>query len=341
MTLSPLSKRRLDQFKANRRGYWSLWIFLVIFTITTFAELIANEKPILVKYKGEYYTPVFKDYPETTFGGTFETEANFRDPIVRQLINKDGWMIWPLIPFSYHTINYDLTVPAPSSPSFENLLGTDDQGRDLLARLIYGYRISIIFGLLLAGISCLIGLTTGAIQGYFGGNVDLMLQRVIEIWGGLPILYLLIIISSMVTPNFWWLLAIMSLFSWIVLVGVVRAEFFRTRSLDFVRAAEALGVSNTRIIIRHILPNAMIAATTYMPFILSAAITTLTSLDFLGFGLPPGSASLGEILTQGKNNVQAPWLGLTGFFSISILLSLLIFIGEAVRDAFDPRKVTL
>jgi microcin C transport system permease protein len=218
MTLSPLSKRRLDQFKANRRGYWSLWIFLVIFTITTFAELIANEKPILVKYKGEYYTPVFKDYPETTFGGTFETEANFRDPIVRQLINKDGWMIWPLIPFSYHTINYDLTVPAPSSPSFENLLGTDDQGRDLLARLIYGYRISIIFGLLLAGISCLIGLTTGAIQGYFGGNVDLMLQRVIEIWGGLPILYLLIIISSMVTPNFWWLLAIMSLFSWIVLV---------------------------------------------------------------------------------------------------------------------------
>ena len=339
--LSPLSQRRLEQFKANRRGFWSLWIFLVLFMITIFAEFIANEKPLLIKYKGEYYTPVFKSYPETTFGGSFATEANFRDPVVRKMIEVDGWMLWPPISFSYHTINYDLQVPAPSPPSADNWLGTDDQGRDLLARLIYGYRISIVFGLMLAGISCLIGLSMGAIQGYFGGNVDLILQRVIEIWGGLPILYLLIIISSMVTPNFWWLLAIMSLFSWIVLVGVVRAEFFRTRSLDFVRAAEALGVSNTRIIIRHILPNAMIAATTYMPFILSAAITTLTSLDFLGFGLPPGSASLGEILTQGKNNVQAPWLGLTGFFSISILLSLLIFIGEAVRDAFDPRKVTI
>lgn len=339
--LSPIGQRRLDQFKANRRGYWSLWVFIGVFLTTLCAEFIANENPLLVAYKGEYYCPIIKSYPETQFGGIFQTEANYRDPEVKRLIKKDGWMLWPLIPYSYNTINYDLKVPAPAPPSADNWLGTDDQGRDLLARLIYGYRVSILFGLILAGVSSFIGVLAGAVQGYFGGTVDLILQRVIEIWGGLPVLYLLIILSSLVEPNFWWLLGIMSLFSWVVLVGVVRAEFFRTRSFDFVRAAEALGVSNFRIMVRHILPNAMIATTTYMPFILSAAITTLTSLDFLGFGLPPGSASLGEIVSQGKNNIQAPWLGFTAFFSIAILLALLIFVGEAVRDAFDSRKVVL
>lgn len=339
MTLSPITKRRLHQFKSNRRGFISLWMFLVLFVLSLSAEFIANEKPLLVSFKGELYCPVLKSYPETLWGGDFETETNYRDPVVKNLITKDGWMIFPPIPFSYTTINYDLPVPAPAPPSAVNWLGTDDQGRDVLARLLYGFRISILFGLVLTLFASIIGVVAGAVQGYFGGKVDLILQRVTEIWGGLPILYLLIILSSMVEPNFWWLLGIMLLFSWINLVAVVRAEFFRTRSLDYVRAAEALGVPTWRVITRHILPNAMIATITYLPFILNGSITTLTSLDFLGFGLPPGSASLGELLTQGKNNLQAPWLGLTGFFSLSILLSLLIFIGEAVRDAFDPRKV--
>lgn len=333
-------QRRWVQFKANRRGFWSLWVFLALFIITMSAELIANERPLLVSFKGEFYAPVFKNYPETTFGGTFETPANYRDPVVKEMIEKEGWILWPLIPYDYTTVNYDLPVPAPAPPSTENWLGTDDQGRDVTARLIYGFRVSILFAFLLAGFSSIIGVVMGAIQGYFGGKVDLILQRVIEIWGGLPVLFLLIILSSIIEPNFWWLLGIMLLFSWMSLTAVVRAEFFRTRSLDFVRAAEALGVSNTRIIIRHVLPNAMVATITYLPFIINNAITTLTSLDFLGFGLPPGSASLGELLTQGRNNIQSPWLGLTGFFSIAILLSLLVFIGEAVRDAFDPRKVS-
>ncbi len=339
MVLSPVTKRRISQFKSNKRGYWSLWIFIGLFVVTLLAELIANEKPIIVRFKGETYLPIFHSYPETTFGGQFETAANYRDPVVQSLIKKDGWMVWPLIPYSINTVNYDLPVPAPAPPSATNWLGTDDQGRDVTARLIYGFRVSILFGLALTLFSSVFGVLAGAIQGYFGGRIDIIFQRFIEIWSGLPILYLLIILSSMIEPNFWWLLSIMLLFSWMILVPVVRAEFFRARSLDFVRAAESLGVPTFRIILRHILPNAMIATITYIPFILNGSITTLTSLDFLGFGLPPGSASLGELLTQGKNNIQAPWLGLTGFFSIAFVLSLLIFIGEAFRDAFDPRTV--
>lgn len=341
MALSPLMRRRLYQFKANKRGYFSLWIFIFLFVLTLLAEFIANDKPLIVRFEGKFYFPLARMYPETTWGGDFATETDYRDPYVKKFINKKGWMVFPPIPFGVNTVNYDLPAPAPSPPSIENWLGTDDQGRDVLARLIYGSRISILFGLALALFASIIGVSVGAIQGYFGGRVDLISQRFIEIWAGLPTLYLLIILSSMVEPNFWWLLGIMLLFSWMNLVAVVRAEFFRTRSLDYVRAAEALGVPTLRIIRRHILPNAMVATITYLPFIINSSITTLTSLDFLGFGLPPGSASLGELLTQGKNNVQAPWLGLTGFFSIAIILSLLIFIGEAVRDAFDPRKATI
>lgn len=339
MTLSPLMQRRLSQFKANRRGYISLWIFLGIFFITLFARFIANDKPFVVYFDHQLYYPIVKVYPETTWGGTFQTETNYRDPYVKELIHAKGWMIFPPIPYSFNTVNYDIPTPAPSPPSLDNWLGTDDQGRDVLARLIYGTRISLLFGLILALFSSLIGVMAGAFQGYYGGKLDLILQRFTEIWSGLPTLYLLIILSSMIEPNFWWLLLIMLLFSWMNLVAVVRAEFFRTRSLDYVRAAEALGVPGYRVIWRHILPNAMVATITYLPFIVSASITTLTSLDFLGFGLPPGSASLGELLTQGKNNIQAPWLALAGFFSIAFILSLLIFVGEAVRDAFDPKKV--
>jgi microcin C transport system permease protein len=339
MKLTPLTQRRIAQFKANRRGYLSLWLFLALFIFTLLAEFVASDKPLLVRYKGEFYAPILRAYPETTWGGQFETETVYRDEAVKEMIGKDGWMIFPPIPYGPSTINYNLPVPAPAPPSWDNLLGSDDQGRDVLARLIYGVRISILFGLTLTLFATLIGVTAGAIQGYFGGKVDLIFQRFIEIWSGLPTLFLLIILSSMIEPNFWWLLGIMLLFSWMNLVAVVRAEFFRTRSLDYVRAAEALGVPTWRIMMRHILPNAMVATVTYLPFILNASITTLTSLDFLGFGLPPGSASLGEMLTQGKNNIQAPWLGFAGFFSIAIILSLLVFIGEAIRDAFDPRKV--
>jgi microcin C transport system permease protein len=339
MSFTPLTQRRIAQFKANRRGYWSLWIFSVLFFVVVFAEFIANDIPLLVSYEGKLYAPIFKTYPETQWGGKFQTATNYRDAYVKKLINEKGWMIFPPIPYYISTVNYNLDVPAPSPPSRDNLLGTDDQGRDVLARLIYGFRVSIFFGLILTLFSSVIGVLAGAVQGYFGGRVDLFFQRIIEIWSGLPILYLLIILSSIIEPNFWLLLGIMLIFSWMSLVAVVRAEFFRTRSLDYVRAAEALGIPTWRILWRHMLPNAMVATLTYMPFILNGSITTLTTLDFLGFGLPPGSASLGELLTQGKNHVQSPWLGLTGFFSLAFLLSLLIFIGEAVRDAFDPRKV--
>ena len=337
--MNPITQRRLYQFKANKRGYYSFLIFFGIFFVTLFAEFIANDKPLLVSYKGDLYFPVLKNYPETTFGGTFETATNYRDPFVQNLIKPNGFIVWAPIPFGINTVNYALSSPAPSSPTSENFLGTDDQGRDVLTRLIYGFRISILFGLALTLGASVIGIFTGAIQGYFGGKFDLLMQRFIEIWSNLPVLYLLIILSSMIEPNFWWLLAIMLTFSWMTLVSVVRAEFFRTRTLDYVQAAEALGVPSGRIIWRHMLPNAMVAVITYLPFILNGSIATLTSLDFLGFGLPPGSASLGELITQAKNNIQAPWLGLTAFFSISVLLSLLIFTGEAVRDAFDSRKI--
>lgn len=337
--ITPITRRRINNFKANRRGYWSFWIFLFLFVLSLFAEFIANEKPILVVYDGELYTPTFKAYPETAFGGEFELEADYRDPFVQELIEEKGWMVWPIIRYNHRTVAWDLPQPAPSPPDAKHWLGTDDQARDVSARLIYGFRISVLFGLTLTIFSTIVGVAAGAVQGYFGGWTDLLFQRFIEVWEGLPVLFLLIILASVVEPNFWWLLGIMLLFSWMGLVGVVRAEFLKVRNYEYVRAARALGVSNGVIMFRHVLPNAMVSTVTFLPFILSGSITTLTALDFLGFGLPPGSASLGELLAQGKANLQAPWLGLTGFFVIAIMLSLLIFIGEAVRDAFDPRKL--
>ena len=336
--LSPIGLRRWRSFRANRRGYLSLWIFAILFTVTLFAELVANDRPLYVSHDGQGYWPVFVDYPETVFGGDFDTSAEYRDPFVAELIEERGWMLWPPIRYSYDTVNYDLPVPAPAPPSAENLLGTDDQGRDVVARAIYGFRISVLFGLALTLSSSIVGVAVGAVQGYLGGWVDLAGQRFLEVWSGLPVLYLLIILASVVEPNFWWLLGLMLLFSWMSLVGVVRAEVLRARNLDYVRAAAALGVGRWTILVRHVLPNAMVATLTFLPFILNGSITTLTSLDFLGFGLPPGSASLGELLAQGKQNLQAPWLGITAFVVLAVMLSLLIFIGEAVRDAFDPRK---
>jgi microcin C transport system permease protein len=334
-----LNRRRWKNFCANRRGYWALWIFLALFGLSLGAELIANDKPILVQFNGELYAPIAFAYSETEFGGDFATEADYRDPYVRDLIEASGgWMLWPALRYSYDTINLSLSVPAPAPPSRENWLGTDDQGRDVLARLIYGFRISVLFGLILTLFSSIIGISAGAVQGYFGGWIDLGLQRFIEIWTSIPALYLLIIVASVIEPTFWILLGILLLFSWVSLVGVVRAEFLRARNFEYVEAARALGVPNLQIMWRHLLPNAIVATLTLMPFVLNASISTLTSLDFLGFGLPPGSPSLGELLAQGKNNLQAPWLGLAGFFVIALMLSLLIFIGEAVRDAFDPRK---
>ncbi len=336
--VTPITRRRLMNFRRNGRGFWSLWIFLVLFTLSLFAEFIANDRPLLVRYDGQFYAPIFVSYPETTFGGDFLTEADYRDPVVKKLIDAKGWILWPPVRYSYDTINYDLKVPAPAPPSFQNWLGTDDQGRDVVARVIYGFRISVLFGLTLTLFSSVIGVSAGAVQGYFGGLVDLLFQRFMEIWGGLPVLYLLIILASVVEPSFWWLLGLMLLFSWMALVGVVRAEFLRARNFDYVRAARALGATDAVIMFKHVLPNAMVATLTFLPFILNGSITTLTALDFLGFGLPIGSPSLGELLSQAKANLQAPWLGFTAFFVLAVMLSLLIFIGEAVRDAFDPRK---
>ncbi|KMO28492.1 peptide ABC transporter permease [Methylobacterium tarhaniae] len=358
--LSPLNRRRLANFKANRRGYWSFVLFCLLFVASLFAEFIANDRPIIASYKGEILFPIVVDYPEEKFGG-FLARTDFRDPVIAKEIAENGWAIWPPIRFSYNTHNLDLPVPAPAPPTWLltdaqcktvaektggatcrdiewNWLGTDDQGRDVVARLLYGFRLSVLFGLTLALVSSVIGVLAGAVQGYFGGWVDLVFQRVIEIWTAIPSLYLLIIISSIITPSFFVLLGILLLFSWVSLVGVVRAEFLRARNFEYVRAARALGLSNARIMFRHLLPNAMVATLTFLPFVLNGSITTLTSLDFLGFGLPPGSPSLGEMLAQGKANLQAPWLGLTGFAVIAVTLSLLIFAGEAVRDAFDPRK---
>ena len=339
MTLSPLNKRRLDNFKSNKRGWYSFMIFTFLFLVSIFADFIANEKPLLIKYQNQIYLPIINEYTETTFGGDFETEADYRDPFVKDLINNNGWMIWPIIPYAYDTIIRDLAVPAPAPPSKKNWLGTDDQARDVLARLIYGFRISILFGFTLTFFSMLIGVTAGAIQGYFGGKIDLFFQRFMEIWSAIPTLYVLIILASIVQPSFWWLLAILLLFSWMGYVGVVRAEFLRARNLDYVRAARALGVSNYQIMLRHLLPNATVATITFLPFSLSASVTALSGLDFLGFGLPPGSASLGEMVNQGRNNLQAPWLGLTSFFTLGLMLGLLVFVGEAIRDALDPRKI--
>lgn len=339
ISLSPINQRRLENFKANRRGYWSMIIFLGLFVLSLFAEVIANDKPLLISYKGGYFTPFLIEYPETAFGGDFETETDYRDPFVQELIDEEeGWILWPPIRYSYTTINYDLTSPAPSSPDGENWLGTDDQGRDVLARVIYGYRISVAFGLILTILSSIIGVAAGAVQGYFGGLTDLIFQRFLEIWGGMPSLYILIILAALIEPTFLILLFLLLLFSWPSLVGVVRAEFLRSRNFDYVRAARALGVSDSVIIFKHLLPNSMVSALTFLPFILTGSIVSLTSLDFLGLGLPPGSPSLGELLAQGKANLQAPWLGITAFLTLSIMLTLAFFMQEGVRDAFDPRK---
>ena len=336
--LTPLTRRRWANFKAHKRGYWSLWIFVTLYAVSLCAELVANDKPLIVWHAGAVYAPAFRAYPETAFGGQFETEADYSDPAVRQMIDTGGWAIWPVIPFAYDTIDYDVEQPLPVGPSGRHWLGTDDQGRDVLARLIYGFRLSVTFGLLLTLFSSVIGITAGAIQGFFGGWTDLLLQRAIEIFQALPLLYLLIIVSTMVQPGFFTLMGVLLLFSWMALVRVVRAEFLRARNLEYVRAARALGLKNSKIMFKHILPNAMVATITFLPFVLNASITTLTSLDFLGFGLPRGSPSLGELLSQARNNLNAPWLGVSGFMVMAIMLSLLIFIGEAVRDAFDPRR---
>jgi microcin C transport system permease protein len=365
LRLTPLDRRRLTNFKANKRGYWSFWIFMTLFVMSLLSNILANDRPILAWYKGELLFPAFVAYPEEKFGG-FLARTDYRDPVISNEINAHGWMLWPPVRYSYDTHNLELPTPAPSAPTWMltqkqceiaaakglrpgepnrgcaaleyNWLGTDDQGRDVVARLLYGFRISVLFGLILATISSIIGVAAGAIQGYFGGRVDLVFQRFIEVWSSLPQLYLLIIISSFLTPGFFVLLGILLLFSWVSLVHVVRAEFLRARNFEYVNAARALGLSNFRIIWKHLLPNATVATLTFLPFILNSSITTLTALDFLGFGLPPGSPSLGELLLQGKSNLQAPWLGLTGFAIIALMLSLLVFVGEAVRDAFDPRK---
>lgn len=338
ISLSPINRRRLDNFRANRRGYWSFWIFMALFVFSLFAEFVANDRPILVRYDGQFYMPVMVDYPETTFGGIFETEADYHDPEVRKLIEEKGWIVWPPIPYSYDSVVRDLGRPSPSPPTAKNWLGTDDQARDVTARLIYGFRISILFGLILTLLSSVVGVAAGAWQGYFGGLIDLFFQRFMEIWGSMPQLFILIILASFFEPSFFLLLIIMLAFSWMALVGVVRAEFLRGRNLMFVTAAKALGQSNAHVMFKHILPNAMVATISFLPFILNGAVSSLTALDFIGYGLPPGSASLGEILNQGKNNLQAPWLGISAFLVTALMLSLLIFIGEAVRDALDPRK---
>ncbi|MNB57781.1 Inner membrane ABC transporter permease protein YejE [compost metagenome] len=338
LTLSPIGQRRWARFKAHRRGWWSLWLFLALFGLSLGGQLVANDKPLLVTYQGEWYFPAFKRYTEQDFGGELPFQPDYRSAQVRQLIEGQGGRLWfAPIPFAFDTVNYDLTEPAPSPPSGDNWLGTDDQARDVLARVIFGTRVSLLFALALTAASALIGIAAGALQGYYGGWVDLIGQRLLEVWSGLPVLYLLIILSGFVEPNFWWLLGIMALFSWLSLVDVVRAEFLRSRGLEYVKAARALGVGDAQVIVRHILPNAMSATLTYLPFILTGAIATLSALDFLGFGMPAGSASLGELIGQGKSNLQAPWLGLTAFFALALILSLLVFIGEACRDAFDPR----
>jgi microcin C transport system permease protein len=360
--LSPINQRRWQNFKSNRRGYWSLWIFLALFLLSLFAEFFANDKPIVVSYKGEILTPVFVNYPEEKFGG-FLARTDFTDPFIQEEIEANGWMFWPPIRYSFRSVNKEVPTSAPSKPAFLfdsrdelcarypagaddpncvagnfNWLGTDDQARDVLARAIYGFRVSVFFGLILTALSAVVGVTIGAMQGYYGGPIDLVGQRIVEIWSSLPQLYILLVVASVLPPGFWILLGIMLAFSWVAFVGIVRAEFLRARNFEYVNAARALGLSNGKIMFRHLLPNAMVATLTFLPFILSGSIASLTSLDFLGFGLPPGSASLGEMVLQGKNNLQSVWLGFTGFAVLSIMLSLLVFIGEATRDAFDPRK---
>ncbi|ENX34957.1 hypothetical protein F889_01598 [Acinetobacter colistiniresistens] len=336
--MSPLMRARFSRFQHNQLGFRCFILFIIIFVLSLFAEFIANDKPLLVRYQQSFYFPIMRDYPETTFGGVFETTADYQDPVVKQLIEKQGWMISPPVAFSYQSPNLSLAVPVPSKPSPQNWLGTDDQGRDVFARILYGLRISLLFGFALTLCSAVVGIIVGAIQGYYGGWIDLIGQRVLEVWGGLPMLFIVMILVSMFSPSVYWLFLIMLLFGWTELVGLVRAEFLRARNLDYVRAAQALGVSDDQIIFKHILPNAISSSLSQIPFMLTANIIALTALDFLGYGLPPDAASLGELLLQGKNNLDAPWLVLSGFFTLAIVLSLLIYIGEAARDAFDPRR---
>lgn len=338
--MTPITERRIAQFKANRRGYYSLWVFMFLFVLSLFAEFIANDKPILMSHNDELWVPVLFAYTEEELGGELPIEAQYTDPFVEELIEGNGgWMIWPPVPFTFDRADLYIEQSAPAPPSARHWLGTDDSGKDTVARLIYGFRLSVLFGITLTIMSSMIGVTVGALQGYFGGLVDLFGQRVVEIWAGLPVLLLLIILASIVEPNVFWLLGILTMFSWMPLVGVVRAEVLRTRNFEYVRAARALGLADLELLRRHVLPNAMVATLTFVPFILSGAVTTLTALDFLGFGLPAGSPSLGELLAQGKANLHAPWLGLTGFVTLGVMLTLLIFIGEGVRDALDPRRI--
>ena len=337
--LSPITRRRLAAFKANRRARVSLWLFITLFILSLFAELIANDKPIIMQYDGQWYFPMLVDYPETEFDGFLPTRTDYLDPFVQQQIDDHGWALWPIIPFSYQTLDMNMTRPSPAPPDSRHWLGTDDQGRDVTARVIYGFRLSVAFALVLTAGSLVVGVVVGGVQGYFGGKIDLIGQRFTEIWSGLPVLFLLIILASFVQPGFWWLLGIMLLFSWLGLVDIVRAEFLRARNLEYVRAAKAMGLPSRLIMWRHVLPNAMVATLTFIPFLFTGAIGTLTALDFLGFGLPPGAPSLGELAAQGKNNLHAPWLGITAFMTLAIMLSLLVFIGEGLRDAFDPRHV--
>ena len=339
MAIAPLTRRRIQAFKRNKRGYWSVWTFAILFTVSLFAEFIANDRPLIVSFNDELLFPVLVDYPESYYGGFFETTAEYRDPYVQELIeDAGGWMLWPMIRFSFDTINYEMDVPAPAPPSELNWIGTDDQARDVAARALYGFRISVLFGFVFVILTSIIGVIVGASQGYFGGWYDLLFQRFMEVWGSVPTLFLIIILSSVITPSFWSLMFILLLFGWMGLVDLVRAEFLRGRNIEYVSAARALGVSDAKIMFKHILPNAMVATVTFMPFILAGSVTILTGLDFLGFGLPAGSPSLGEMLNQGKANLQAPWLGITAFVTLGTMLVLLVFAGEAFRDAFDPRK---
>lgn len=366
MKLSPLARRRLTNFRSNARAFWSLIIFLILFTLSLFAEFISNDKPLLVKYQNSYYFPIFQFYPETAFGGDFRTEAIYRDIEVQCLIHSggsdlcwddpgatladaadgeingqdivQGWLIWPLIPYSFDTVN-DLGRAAPSPPDSDHWLGTDDTARDVLARVIYGFRLSINFTIVVTLATSIIGVASGVVQGFFGGAIDLFFQRLIELWGSTPSLYIIIIVAAIWQMDFWLLAFLMTLFGWTALVGVVRAESLRARNLEYIRAARALGLSSTAIMFRHVLPNAMVATLTLLPFIITGVIGSLAALDYLGFGLPSSGPSLGELTLQAKRNLQAPWLGFTAFFTFAIMLSLLVFIFEGVRDAFDPRKV--
>lgn len=338
LTLSPINQQRWQRFQRNRRAWWSLWLFILLFGLSLGSEFIANERPLVVRFADQWYVPVLVQYSELDFGGDFDVRADYTDPFIQDLINEQGWLLFPPIRFDYRTINYELPQPAPAPPSSTNWLGTDDQGRDIVARLLYGTRISILFGFTLTVLTSIIGIVVGALMGFFGGKLDLFGQRVLEIWSSLPTLFILIIISSMVQPTFWILMGIMLLFGWMGLVGLVRAESLRARNFEYVQAARAMGLSDVAVIFRHVLPNAMVATITFLPFILAGSVTTLTGLDFLGFGLPPGSPSLGEMINQGKNNIRAPWIGLSVFLVLSLILVLLVFIGEGVRDALDPRR---